>query len=151
MYKRVFPVIWFGFIALFIAVPFVRSGVRGWVALPPLGFLLVPVFMAIFGYFIMKKFVFDLVDEVLDDGDALVIRNGGTEERVPLAEIINVSYSQLTNPPRVTLSLRNPSRFGDQVSFCAPGSFSPLRMFSTNPTIDELIKRIDAARQRARR
>ena len=151
MYKRVFPVIWFGFIALFIAVPFLRSGSAGSVSRLPLASLLVPVFIAIVGYILMKQLVFDLVDEVLDDGDALVIGNGGTEERVHLAEIINVSYSQLTNPPRVTLSLRNPSRFGDQVSFCAPGSFSPLRMFSTNPTIDELIKRIDAARQRARR
>jgi len=150
-YKRVFPVIWFGFLAFFIAVPFVRSGVAGSVSSPPLAFLLLPVFMAIFGYFIMKKLVFDLVDEVLDDGDALVIRNGSTEERVPLADIINVGYSQLTNPPRVTLSLRNPGQFGDRVSFCAPVAFNPFRVFSTNPIIDELIKRVDAARQKGRR
>lgn len=150
-YKRVFPIIWFGFIALSIAVPLVRSGVGGSVSRPPSAFLLVPIFMAVFGYFIMKKLVFDLVDEVLDDGDALVIRNGGTEERVALAEIINVSYSQFTNPPRVTLTLRNVGQFGDRVSFCAPVRFNPFRTFSTNPTIDKIIKRIDAARQRGRR
>jgi hypothetical protein len=116
-----------------------------------LEFLLVPVFLAIFGYFSMKKFVFDLVDEVLDDGDALIIRNGGTEERVALADIINVSYSQFTNPPRVTLSLRNPGQFGYRVSFCTPAYFSPFRVFSTNPTIDELIERIDAERQWGKR
>lgn len=150
-YKRVFPVIWFGFLALFIALPLVRSGVGGSVSGPPLGFLVMPVFMAIFGYFIMKKLVFDLVDEVLDDGDALLIRNGGTEERVALADIINVGYAQLSNPPRVTLSLRNPGQFGDRVTFCAPVPFNPFRMFSTNPTIDDLIRRIDAARQRGGR
>ena len=59
-----------------------------------------------FGYFIMKKLVFDLVDEVWDDGDALVVKNRGQEERIALADIKNVSYSPFVNPPRVTLSLR---------------------------------------------
>jgi hypothetical protein len=150
-YKRVFPVIWFGFLALFMAVPLFRSEVRGSVSGSSLEFLLAPVAMAIFGYFIMKKLVFDLVDEVLDAGDALVIRNGDTEERVALSDIINVSYTQLTNPPRVTLSLRNPTQFGDRVTFCAPVRLSPLKAFSPHPAIDELIKRVDAARQKRRR
>ena len=150
-YKRVFPVIWFGFLALFMAVPLFRSEVRGSVSGSSLGFLLVPVAMAIFGYFLMRKLVFDLVDEVLDAGDALVIRNGDREERVALSDIINVSYAQLTNPPRVTLSLRNPTQFGDRVTFCAPVRLSPLAAFSPNPIIDELIQRVDAARQRGRR
>jgi hypothetical protein len=150
-YKRVFPVIWFGFIAVFVAVPFLRTGIAGSVSRLNATSLIAPVFVAMFGYFIMKKRVFDLVDEVFDDGDALVIRNGGTEDRAALADIINVSYSQLSNPPRVTLSLRNPGQFGDRVSFFAPVSVNPLRMFFTNPTIDELIKRIDAARRRGRR
>jgi hypothetical protein len=79
----------------------------------------------------------------LDAGDALVIKFGHDEERVALSDINNVSYSPLVNPPRVTLSLRNPSRFGDQITFCAPATFRP---FSASPIIDELIKRIDAAR-----
>jgi hypothetical protein len=107
--------------------------------------------MAIVGYFIMKKLTFDLVDEVLDAGDALVIRNRSIEVRVPLADIINVNYTQATSPPRVTLSLRNPSQFGDQVTFCAPVRFSPLAAFSPSPIVDELIKRIDAARRRSAR
>ena len=107
--------------------------------------------MAIFSFFIMKKLIFDLVDEVLDAGDALVIRNGDREERVALSDIVNVSYAQLTNPPRVTLSLRNPTQFGDRVTFCAPVRLSPLAVFSPNPAIDELIKRVDAARQKGRR
>jgi hypothetical protein len=100
--------------------------------------------MMIVGYFMMKKLLFDLVDEVLDAGDALVIRNGHLEERVALSEIMNVGYTPFMNPPRVTLSLRNPGVFGERVSFCAPVSLMPT--FSTSPIIDELIKRIDAAR-----
>ena len=150
-YKRVFPVIWFGFLALFVAGPFLAPAVGGSVSGPPPVFLLFGFAMAIFSFFIMKKLIFDLVDEVLDAGDALVIRNGDREERVALSDIVNVSYAQLTNPPRVTLSLRNPTQFGDRVTFCAPVRLSPLAAFSPNPIIDELIQRVDAARQRGRR
>jgi len=143
-YKRIFPIIWFGFLVLFMAAPFVAPMIGGSTSGSPLAFLVVPAIMIAVGYFIMKKLVFDLVDEVLDAGDALVIRNGHLEERVPLSDIMNVSYSQFVNPPRVTLSLRNPSMFGDRVRFCAPVSFMP---FSTSPIIDELITRIDAARR----
>src|SRR5580704_1962356 len=132
-YKRIFPIIWFGFLALFMAAPFVAPMIGGSFSGSPMTFLIAPVMMVV-GYFLMKKLVFDLVDEVLDAGDALVIRNGHLEERVALSDIMNVSYSQFMNPPRVTLSLRNPSMFGDRVSFCAPVSFMP---FSTSPIIDE--------------
>ena len=144
-YKRVFPAIWFGGLLIFIAVSLFAefSSSRG----PPAPFLIMPALMMVFGYFMMKKLVFDLVDEVLDDGDALVIRNGHVEGRVLLSEIMNVSYSQFVNPPRVTLSLRTPSIFGNRVSFCPP---MRIMSFSTDPLIDELIERIDAKRQRRR-
>ena len=143
-YKRIFPIIWFGFLVLFIAAPFVAPLFGGSFSGSPTAFLLVPVVMFMVGYFMMKKLLFDLADEVLDAGDALVIRNGHLEERVALSEIMNVAYTPFMNPPRVTLSLRNPGMFGDRVSFCAPVSLMPT--FSTSPIIDELIKRIDAAR-----
>jgi hypothetical protein len=101
--------------------------------------------MAAFAYLIMKKLVFDLVDEVWDDGDSLIVRNAGREERIPLTEIRNVSYSVLVNPPRVTLSLRQPTNFGSEVTFCAPLQLVP---FSTSPIINKLIDRIDAKRKR---
>ena len=142
-YKRIFPIIWFGFLVLFMAAPFVAPLMGGKSSGSPLAFLVVPAIMIVVGYGIMRKLVFDLVDEVSDAGDVLVIRNGHLEERVPLSDIINVSYSPFVNPPRVTLSLRNPSMFGDRVSFCAPTSLVPLR---ASPIIDDLIKRIDAAR-----
>jgi hypothetical protein len=143
-YKRVFPLIWFGFLLFFVAVSLIGGAKSG--RYPGVPFLIAPIFMAIFGYFIMRKLVFDLVDEVRDDGDALIVRNRYQEERISLSNIMNVSYSSLGSPPRVTLSLREPSiNFGDKISFCAPIRFLP---FSTSPIIDELIKRIDAKRRR---
>ena len=139
-YKWIFPAIWFGVLLLFLIVPLVG----GSKASPPPPFLIVPVLMLVVGFFFMKKLVFDLVDEVLDGGDVLVIRNGTLEERVALSDIMNVSYSQFTSPPRVTLLLRHPSAFGTRIAFCAPLRFIP---FTTDPIIDELIQRIDATRR----
>jgi hypothetical protein len=142
-YKRLFPIIWFGGLAAFLAVGlFVTTNSRNVQTFP---FLIMPVLMIAVGFFIMKKLIFDLVDEVFDAGDALVVRNGGREERIPLSQIMNVNYSPMVNPPRVTLSLRGGSTFGDQVTFCAPVRFIP---FSTSPVIDDLIRKVDAARRR---
>jgi hypothetical protein len=141
--KRIFPVVWFGFIALFIAVPLLVGQRQNSTPLVP--FLLFPAIMAVVGFFVMKKLVFDLADEVWDDGDSLLVKNGGQEQRIPLGDIKNVSYSPYMNPPRVTLLLRRPTVFGDQITFSAPIRIVP---FSTNPIIDDLIERIDAARQK---
>jgi hypothetical protein len=137
-YKRIFPAIWFGVLALFVGIS-VLAGQR---ALP---FLIVPLAMIGFGYFLMKKLVFDLVDEVWDDGDALVVKNGGQDERIALADIKNVNYSPIVNPPRVTLSLRRQTAFGDQITFCAPVRFIPL---TSSPVITALIDRVDQARNK---
>jgi hypothetical protein len=142
-YERVFPAIWFGFLILFIAIPLVSSAGRS--ETPPLPFFIGPVVMMIFGYFIMKKLVFDLVDEVWDDGDSLLIKNRGEQQRLALSDIKNVSYSPYMNPPRVTLSLRRPTVFGDEITFNAPMRIVP---FSKSPLVADLIDRIDLARQK---
>jgi len=95
------------------------------------------------GYFIMKKLVWDLIDEVYDDGITLLFRNSGKEVRVSLRDIKNVSYSTMTNPPRVTLSIRYKTDLGDEISFSPPASWIP---FKKNKDIEELIDRIDKAR-----
>jgi len=140
--KRIFPVIWFGFLLIFVTASFPIALTSG--EIPPAPFFIVPVIMAIFGYFLFKKLVFDLVDEVWDDGDTLVVKNRGQEVRIALSEIMNVSYSMFVNPARVTLLLRRPSVFGREISFSPPARFSP---FSKSPIIDELIDRIDAKRR----
>jgi hypothetical protein len=141
-YKRIFPVIWFGFLAVF----FVVALVKGLGADPISNFLslIAPVVMAVLGYQIMKRIAFNLVDEVFDLGDALLVRNGGQEERIALADVKNVNYFPYMSPPQVTLSLRRPSVFGDSIMFCAPVRLMPL---SPGPMIEKLIDRIDAARR----
>jgi hypothetical protein len=93
---------------------------------------------------IMKKIVFDLIDEVYDEGKSLLFKNKGKEVRVPLEEIKNVSYTTRGNPHRVTLSIRHSTQFGDELTFSPPQSWIP---FKKNKDIEELIDRIDKARR----
>lgn len=143
-YKRVFPIMWFGITAAVFFGGLVKVIVSDPVANVP--FLIVPVAMAIIGYQFMKRLMFNLVDEVLDAGDALVVRNGGREERIALADIKNVNYFPYGSPPQVTLSLRRPGIFGDMIVFCGPLRVLPL---ASSPIVDaKLIDRIDAMRGR---
>ena len=142
-YKWGFPIIWFGGLAAF-AVLGLFINVRGYRA-ELLPFVILPVVMAALGYVFMKKLVFDLVDEVWDDGASLIVRNKGREDRIALSNIMNVSYSQFVNPPRVTLMLRQPSNFGTEISFSAPVRFVP---FAKSPLVEDLIRRVDAARRK---
>jgi hypothetical protein len=94
--KRVFPVIWFGFLIVFIGLSLFSGTGRN--AVSPFPFLVVPAFMIVFSYFVMKKLVFDLADEVWDDGDALVVkksRPGATHrpERYQERELLAVHQS----------------------------------------------------------
>ncbi|HEV2229825.1 MAG TPA: hypothetical protein VGR86_12805 [Steroidobacteraceae bacterium] len=121
---------------------------RGSPNAPPWPVLVMPVVVAgVIIYVVLRRLVFDLADEVVDEGDALRVRFGEDEERIPLAEIVNLSYSGITNPPRITLTLRTAGRFGREVSFSPQQSFlSPL--FRPNPLVNDLIERVDAARRR---
>jgi len=139
--KRVFPIIWFGILGIMVVAPILGRKTKGG---PPAGFLFVPIIMAAFGYFIMKKLVFDLADAVFDDGNSLVVRFGNEEERIPLSDIINISYTNMSNPSRVTLTLRTPGRFGKEVSFSTLQQFMP---FAKSPIVADLIERTDAARR----
>ena len=140
-YKRVFPIIWFGMIGIFLLAAIIGA-IKG--AEP--AFVIVPLaVLAIAGGFVFKKLLFDLVDEVWDDGDALVVRNKGYEERIPLSEIINVSDSFMTNPPRITLTVRKPTRFGKEITFMPPIRFLS---FLRHPIARDLIERVDEARRR---
>jgi hypothetical protein len=141
-YKRVFPIIWFGVLAVLFLVGLIKGLADPFSNLP---FLIVPIVMAIFGFQFMKRMTFNLVDQVFDLGDALLVRNGGQEERIVLADIKNVNFFPYMSPPQVTLSLRRPSVFGDTIVFCGPARMVPL---SRSPTIEKLIDRIDAARRR---
>jgi hypothetical protein len=140
MTKTVFPILWFGVLAIVLV-----TGIFGKAYEKNPMFLAMPIFMAFFGYFLMKKLVWDLVDEVFDCGDYLLVKNRGQEERVALSNVMNVSATTMVNPPRITLRLVNPGRFGTEIAF------SPARPFTINPfaknvVADDLILRVYSAR-----
>src|SRR5215813_11521138 len=92
-YKRIFPAIFFGFAALVAIV----GPLAGWRTgqIPPAPFFIMPIVVIVFSYFLFRKLVFDLVDEVWDAGDSLLVRNGSSEAKIPLGTIKNVNYTVL--------------------------------------------------------
>jgi len=144
-HKKIFPALWFGFLFLFVIV-FSVSGASGKEPIV----LVVPAAMALFGFVLMKKLVWDLADEVYDGGDFLLVRNRGDEERVALSNVMNVSVTMLVNPPRITLRLVTPGKFGSEIVF-SPAARLRLNPFAKNEIGEDLIVRVDRARsQRAR-
>lgn len=142
MIKKVFPVFWFGFIVVFL----LTSLTARMPAPEELIFFLVPCLMGIFGFFLFRKLLWDLADEVHDHGDYLVVRRGSETETIRIDNIMNVSASTNINPPRITLRLATPGRFGNEISFSPIKPFS-LNMFAKNPIAEDLIVRVDAARR----
>jgi hypothetical protein len=141
-YKRIFPTFWFGFLAIFLL-----TGLGSGIAAKSPMFLVIPLVMAVFGFVIMKKLLFDLADEVFDAGDHLVIHKSGRELHVRIADIINVSTSLMQNPPRVTLRLASPTELGSEIPFMVKrdSAWNPFNF--SNTITDDLIRRVDAARR----
>lgn len=137
--KRIFPIFWFGFLSLFFCVGVFIDGDDG----PGIMFFVMPIVMAVFGFFIMKIFIFDLIDEVYDQGDFLIFKNSNEEVRVYLRDIKNVNYQVMMNPARVTISVRHNTNFGSEISFSPKISIIP---FKKNKDIEDLIDRIDKVR-----
>ncbi len=141
-YRRIFPIVWYGMLAfMFVVGLFKLLNAGGASNLP---FLAVPLVMAAISYKFVNKLTRNLVDEVFDAGDALLVRRDSRKERVALADVKNVNYIPYMSPPQVTLSLRRPGAFGDTIAF-----FRPLRIVPqpSDPVIEDLINRIDAARK----
>jgi hypothetical protein len=87
-----------------------------------------------------------LRDQILDTGNALVVRSGGQEERIELSDIKDNKYSiymRLMQLPVVTMSLRRDTVLGNRIFFCAPFSMAPF--WEMPPVIEELGDRIEAA------
>ncbi|HEY3645017.1 MAG TPA: hypothetical protein VGM16_06725 [Gammaproteobacteria bacterium] len=145
-YKRAFTPLWICLLILTLVI-LVSADQRA----PgiPLVVFLVPVLMMVLGYFLFRKLFAGLMDEVWDNGDELIVVNDGHAEHVPFIDIINVNYSGLTNPKRVTLSLRHAGRLGERIAFIpAISLFWPMNL-TTAPLVEDLIKRADAARQKS--
>jgi len=145
--KRLLPLLWLALLLVVVLASAGAARVSGHA--PPLALLLgAPLIVALFIYVLLRRLVLDLADAVFDEGEALRVRFGDEEERIPLANIINISFAGITNPPRATLTLREPCRFGREVTF-APIQplFGPL-LRTRNAIVSDLIERVDAARRR---
>jgi hypothetical protein len=141
-FKDTFPRFYFGFLGIFLVVSLVLLFTATDYSVV---FVIIPIIVGAFGYFLMKRFVFDLVDEVWDEGDTLLIKNAGQEHRVRLLDIINVNDSVAINPPRITLTLRDGGLSGRDITFSPQRS--GLFRLGRNPVALDLIERIDAARR----
>ncbi|NTW99510.1 MAG: hypothetical protein HGB35_06215 [Geobacteraceae bacterium] len=137
-FKKILPFIWFGFLGFFI-VTTVESGAAG----KSIIFSIMPIFMGLFGFFLFKWLVWDLVDEVYDTGDELLFRKGGTEQRVKLRDIVNIDSSRMNSPERITINVRNEGPLGKELVFNPPMRFFT---YIRNPLVTELIERVDRAR-----
>jgi hypothetical protein len=142
-HKKLFPAVWFGFLAVFIVSAWSADVFQSDRRL----FLLAPLLMGVLGFVFMRRLLWDLADEVHDCGDALLVRKGGEQERIPLAGIMNVSATVLVNPPRITLRLVNTGRFGTEVAFMPLTHFT-LNPFKKSPIADDLMVRVDRARRK---
>ena len=145
--KKIFPAIWLGFLGVFPVISMTTGASRNVPLQELLPFLVMPVIMVIFGIVLFRKLVWDLADEVSDGGDFLLVRKAGIEERIRLADVMNVSMGISSRPPRLSLRLRKPGKLGDEVVFVPAREFT-LNPFARNMIAEDLIRRVDAARSR---
>jgi hypothetical protein len=142
--KRLFPAVWLGGVFAGLVAGVLSLASRR--TMDPLPFVFIPVVMLLFGYFLFRKLVWDLADRVEDGGAWLLVRRGPVEQRVQLSNVLNVSMNQYTNPRRLTLRLRTPCEFGDEIAFIPKSPGWQLNPFARNPVAEDLIHRVDRAR-----
>jgi hypothetical protein len=108
-------------------------------------FVVFPGLVAIGGYYAWKAGIRDLMDEVYDCGDYLLVKKGGQEDTVLLANINYVRFSNTRDgaQPRIRLSLDAPGKFGTEILFVPPQN--PLAP-RTNRVADDLVARVNEAR-----
>ena len=142
-YKRIIPLIGWGFPVL--AILRWLLGRHSPSFADPV-FLLIPVGTAVLTHVFLHALTRDLADEVVESGDSLIVRKAGEEARIALADVVNVDASTLFNPPRITLSLRTPCRFGAKVVFSPPPNPRLFAPFAPTPTAQARIERVHRAR-----
>ena len=85
------------------------------------GALIVFAAIALVACFMFGMESWRLADEVHDAGDALIVRNGKRELRVPLRSIVQVDCSRFGRPTVLTLWLEVPDAFAQRVVFVPMG------------------------------
>lgn len=139
-HKRLFPAIWFGMFALYFLFALQHR------PLQPVALAIGPAMM-LFGFLVMRTYVWDLADEVLDYGDRLVIRKGALRQTLPLREVAQLQITRNTNPIRLTLTPAAPGVLGDKIVFVPLFAYASWVPFIRHPLGKELEDRIAALKQ----
>jgi len=95
------------------------------------------------GYVFVKHVTMRLIDEVVDEGEFLVVRNDGREDRVPLGNVVAVLDGPAVRPTLITLRLEQPCCFGREITFMPRYRFTWNPM---HPLVDELRARVKAVK-----
>ncbi|WP_338293078.1 hypothetical protein [Planctobacterium marinum] len=139
-HKRLFPLVWFGFLVFFfVMAPFSTEDTTKRII-----FMVAPFPMALFGYFLMKKLIFGLVDEVYRQQDQIICRNGDKEERFNLSDIQSALYYTHSQPAKCVLRLRRNSNFGREIEFIPKINGN---IFSFNADVEQLVDDVDRLNQ----
>lgn len=94
-------------------------------------------------FFHAKPLYKNMVDFVYDCGDHLLVKKGKEEQKIFFSDIKNVSHESHRFSYRISLLLRNNSKFGNQIVFWPkPSSIWRIR----NLVAENLIERVDQAR-----
>ncbi len=110
-----------------------------------------PAFAVVFVLLVRRSYLWQLADEVLDAGDALLVRRGAVQVRVPLAGIAEVRLWSASTPPRIELRLAHPSRLGASVAFMPTWHGYTGTPLAENPVAADLVARVERARAAALR
>lgn len=144
--KRVTPIIATGIMLSFLVTVFMLFQKGRMTAEDIFWFLVMPAIMAVFAVLVFREIYWKLADKVQDGGHFLLVRKSGVEERIVLSDVVNVSMATYSNPQVLTLRLRKPWKFGEEVVFIPvkKWSFDP---FARNEVAEDLIRRCNAARR----
>lgn len=140
--RRVFPLLCIGWALAWAAVALPD---RMWERDPL--FLVGPALMIVIAVFLYRRLGSNLVDEVRDAGSFLVVRKGDVEDRVAFGDILHINASSVSYPDRLTLRLRTPGKFGDEIDFLVGKSRWPLDPRPSKEIAESLIRRVDEARR----
>jgi hypothetical protein len=144
--KKILPLVWlFWFCGIFGSIVVNPSGAP---APHPELILLFPIAVGTIAYFSMKATIWKLADEVYDGGSYLLVKRGGEQEIVDFADVKNVSVTALRNPPCVTLRLRTPGGFGDEIAFAPAANGFSFNPFARNRVAEAIIDKVDQANLR---
>lgn len=140
-YKKLFPILFFSCAAI-LYIWFVSAMLYDqefdWLI------LCTPLILAVIGYFMMKDGMIGLVDEVIDCGEYLLIKQEGNETQVYLSDIVQFEYAYATNPPMVSMTYQKYQKNGKTIRF-SPALQGDLSR--PDPEIQRLIQRIEAAKK----